>query len=1702
MSITLRENETMKDVVERLGFASEWVYEIAPIAYWYENLHENGRIKDIHFSRRMREMLGYKSVEEFPDELDTLMTFTHPEDIHAMLDDAIAAATGKIDKYDVRYRIRKADGSYMWCNATGQQVKDHNGVIIGMYGAFIDVSQEITSQALSEVLQNEGVFLIDCVNDTRKTFHDRLSGAANYKDSENYSAAFGKYVENFVCEPDYGKMKAFVDPMNMLKLLGDDKEARVQYRDKTTGTQRFYEMRIVRFSDTEVLQSFTEIDGTMLDHMLLGKLKDNYFALFGVDLETDLVRSFKTDPLNIVGGEGNISCFSSAMLELSSFFEGETKAFFERNSSVEHLREKFAQDDKAEYVYKSTQSENKWATVTGTVLKRNDDGVPVLFCLGFGYLDDDASKLLDMQEQLYTEAQRNELFFDTFDAGRWVYQVSADDEIIEGNTNIMDKLARIHPDDRESVLSQFKAAIHDHSGKTPYDVDFRITGYDGNIHWTKSAGRVIRRKDGSGEFFGMNIDITDEVKEQEEHLAQKLLADQFMSNFTKDYGIVFKVNIDDYSCTLLKTDERMRLNNLDFSHFSQVIHYLVNDITYEPDRARVYNSLAPDIIKRRLAENGTYSIEYRTLADGRTRWDKMTATVLDDTYVAVGFAARNNEIILSHLQEREYDNYYALFSIDLDAAQITMLKNDSRYATGEVGSVAPYNIVMTQFANSLKGEARDFFLQMSDIDKVRAIHDTENKLTYVYQSVMDDEPRWIRATSYAVIRHEDGTPAVATLGFNIMDSMGTQRQEMQEELARMTVVANYFVKSYSSAYYCDIRNGEVVILHANPILMEKAAGGESNFYNLLSIYVRDFVHPEDRAIATANLDADYIRRQLETAEDFNFTIRVIGLNEPGIYRCTVIRGADVNHVGIGFRNVTEEIKQEKTLQRIEGLVKTFASEYEAVFIANLTDDSYRSDSSVKEISDIFDGKGSFVEASERYFAAMMHPRDKERVMAERIPLIKTGEGLAVGESHSLEYRSKTEDGYSWYRTTLNRVSDDMVLIGFKNIDEEKLSQLIENQIIGEFDALYMVNLDADEIRPVRASRVSSVGAISEKMVYSELCRHFAQTVSPQYRRDWLRFSDVAYMKQYMAELDRREYVYELPEAGKSMRRFTINVIERVNGEAAILMLSFTGIDDFRAQSIILERKMAEQSAFTMYFLEPYESAYYIGLTDLAWQVYKRSETLERDYPTHENYIESLSKYINNEVHPEDRETVSLLVNPEALGSKLREQPSFSFTFRKISSPKEQIYRCEVIRGADEDHVAFGFRNITDEIEEQEKRQFELKEALENAQIASKAKTDFLFNMSHDIRTPMNAIIGFTNMAMKHIDDRDRVIDSLTKTQDASELLLSLINDILDMSRIESGKIKLDESEGDVYMSFVNIETTMRELARTKNINLNFEFSGITDRYVYADFSRCIRVFVNIITNAIKYTGEGGRVNIRCEQTGREDGRGIYKYTFEDNGIGMSKEFQKHVFEEFTREETATVSGIQGTGLGLAVCKSFVSAMSGTIECESTQGVGSIFTVVLPFRIQEGQLFTNPINGQVISGLPAEASKGPVDFSGCKVLLVEDNEMNREIAEDILSEEGMLVESASDGSVAVDILREKGPDYYDFILMDIQMPIMNGYEATKAIREMYPKSRIPIVALSANAFEEDKIASITAGMNDHVAKPINIGELKATLTKYL
>ena len=391
---------------------------------------------------------------------------------------------------------------------------------------------------------------------------------------------------------------------------------------------------------------------------------------------------------------------------------------------------------------------------------------------------------------------------------------------------------------------------------------------------------------------------------------------------------------------------------------------------------------------------------------------------------------------------------------------------------------------------------------------------------------------------------------------------------------------------------------------------------------------------------------------------------------------------------------------------------------------------------------------------------------------------------------------------------------------------------------------------------------------------------------------------------------------------------------------------------------------------------------------------------------------------------------------------------------------------------------------------------ELKKAAQKAEAADRSKSAFLFNMSHDIRTPMNAIIGYIDLARRHIHDEDKLNTYMDNIQDCGKKLLALLDNVLDLARIESNKISIEESAVNIENAFVSCISMFESSAEQNHQTLKVE-TRLKHHYVYLDETHYSEVLMNIVSNAIKYTGKDGVITcVLSQEEGDKQGycNTIAKIT--DTGIGMSEEFQTQIFNRFSREYSSTVSGIDGSGLGMSIAKKLVDLMGGGISVESTLGKGSTFVVSIPTRIALEE--DTQINRVIYGNIDYDKLKGK------HILLAEDNDLNAEIAMELLSEEGLIIDRVNDGVECIEQLEKVDSSYYDLILMDVQMPIMNGYEACQKIRKLSDKvkANIPIIAMTANAFSEDKERSLKMGMNDHVTKPIDLNVLLSTIQKYI
>ncbi len=613
--------------------------------------------------------------------------------------------------------------------------------------------------------------------------------------------------------------------------------------------------------------------------------------------------------------------------------------------------------------------------------------------------------------------------------------------------------------------------------------------------------------------------------------------------------------------------------------------------------------------------------------------------------------------------------------------------------------------------------------------------------------------------------------------------------------------------------------------------------------------------------------------------------------------------------------------------------------------------------------------------------------------------------------------------------------------------------------------------------------------------------------------------------------------------------------------------------------------------------------------------------------------DSMESYIQSFVYEEDKEMLRQASSCDKLKKELAEKNQYYVNYRTFINQEMKYFQMKVVRAGiwDESHdIVLGFRSVDEETRNEMEQKSLLESALLQANRASKAKSVFLSNMSHDIRTPMNAIVGFTNLAVTHIDNRELVEEYLKKIMTSGNHLLSLINDVLDMSHIESGKIHLEEKQCSLPDILHGLRNILQADIHAKQLELQIDTVDVLDEDIYCDKLRLNQVLLNLLSNSVKYTGAGGIVSMRItEKAGAPKGYANYEFLIKDTGIGMSQEFVEHIFEPFEREKNTTLSGVQGTGLGMAITKNIVDMMNGSIKVKSEQGVGTEFTVSFTFRLYSdmkepqhipelkncralvvdddfntcdsvsymlGQLgmraewtlsgkeavlrthqavmrgddyfvyivdwlmpdmngvevarrirqetggnvpvivltaydwsdieeeardagvtafcskplFLSELRNCLCSVIKQEESdnknvaKKAAEHHTGRILLVEDNDMNQEIAAAILEGSGFTTQIAGNGQIAVDMLKKSEPGYYQLVLMDVQMPVMNGYEATKEIRKLENKdlASIPIIAMTANAFEEDRQEALKCGMNGHIAKPIDIKKLFDTLDKIL
>ena len=482
------------------------------------------------------------------------------------------------------------------------------------------------------------------------------------------------------------------------------------------------------------------------------------------------------------------------------------------------------------------------------------------------------------------------------------------------------------------------------------------------------------------------------------------------------------------------------------------------------------------------------------------------------------------------------------------------------------------------------------------------------------------------------------------------------------------------------------------------------------------------------------------------------------------------------------------------------------------------------------------------------------------------------------------------------------------------------------------------------------------------------------------------------------------------------------------------------------------------------------------------------------------YEDAKANYINNFVAPSDRDRLRKELTLENITANTSSKKVFGVVFKRVVGDKECYYRIEFAQVQlpnGKTGIVAGFKDVDEDVRKEQEIQQVLRDAIDTANASSKAKSDFLSSMSHDIRTPMNGIIGMTAIATAHLDDRERVEDCLKKISEASSHLLSLINEVLDMNKIESGKVELNEENFNLSELVNTLLAMTKAQLESHRHTLKVDIADVIHENVIGDSHRIQQVFVNLMSNAIKYTPDGGTISLTvAERPTNAHGIACYEFVFEDNGIGMTEEFQKHLFEPFTRANDKKTAAIQGTGLGMTISQSLVRMMGGDIQVKSKPGEGSRFTVTIYLKFVDVQN-AEPHKEDPLKNLE------DLKFEGKRILLVEDHPVNAEIAKNVLQMTGLEVEWVVDGEAAVERMANSKEGECDLVFMEIQMPKMDGYQATAAIRAMTTYARrIPIVAMTANAFADDIRRAKEVGMNGDISKPLDFNELARILQKWI
>lgn len=1069
--------------------------------------------------------------------------------------------------------------------------------------------------------------------------------------------------------------------------------------------------------------------------------------------------------------------------------------------------------------------------------------------------------------------------------------------------------------------------------------------------------------------------------------------------------------------------------------------------------------------------------------------------------------------------------------------------------------------------------------------------------------------------------------------------------------------------------HIDLHTLEIVNFRIDPFFKSVYDSVDSSLppSQRISQLLQRVVYPEDYSIFILKTDMRSLLRELGQHNTYSIPCRLSYEGRPRHYDVIFAKNSkDASSVVVGFKNIEAQVtsEQQRTKEEIgrrsSDLMNLLSDQFLAIFDVDLTTDSFeitaKNSLSIHNILSRISGQDSFFEFCSQAITSFVYFEDRSRLKSrfERETILSELENRPYYE---YTCRFAFDGSPIWYRirVTYKDVDKKHLLIGVFDVNEELLQEealriyeqdtaAYRRAILHNAYSYFKINLTRNEIIPPIIEKVNGE-PVDYSPKFGPLLPSYdiaiwtaaAAYVSKDYRDDYSEFLSSEYLiHQFELGNTMPEYTCLIYSTviGWHYRKY-INYLSRdeKSGDILSMLVAYDVSDLMKRQQA--EREQRENIDRIMNLSDNFESIYDVDLISGSFKVSsKDSEPFEEPNglpSAKEDFFTTAFSAVLHNVAPEDQEMMSLNLTKDYIMRRLSTEPSYSLDYRNISHGRIEWYRMKIVRIGDTDtfrRMLVGIFNNDANIRAQKEHQRQLQDALTLAQSANRAKTVFLNNMSHDIRTPMNAIIGFTNLATDHLTSACQVQDYLKKIKQSSEHLLSLINDVLDMSRIESGNMTLNNEEQNLSDIIHSLTDIVHSDILRKHLDFTVRTENIMHEFIICDKLRLNQVFLNVLSNAIKYTPDYGSIVMHIiEKEPASEECASFEFRIHDNGMGISKEFLKTIYDPFTRVKNSTVSGIQGTGLGMAITKKIVDLMNGNIDIQSEENIGTEVTLSFDFALKSKEgipvcgwlkgrralFFTkDTLLGNSISRILSEdgmrsevcnsydtllsvaseakesgdafrvfliditrqedwdfeairklselaGSSVPImvvtsldwsdneekaravgittflakpvfpsdlrgtlkscfepcpivkpqkpekpKFSNQKVLLVEDNPLNMEIAQTLLEEYGLTVECVEDGSYAVSRLMDAAPGEFRLVFMDIQMPLMDGHKATGMIRSFANReiARIPIVAMTANAFSEDRTLALESGMNDYIAKPIQPKRLEEVLLRFL